>query len=294
MENNKIPINNIIIITGLSGAGKTTALRVFEDLNYFVVDGIPASLAPELIEMMSKTHMKHFKGMALGMDMRQEDFLKGYEASIQKISSQGIDLQLLFLEACNKSLIQRYATTRRPHPMEKEGICLEEAIILEKKALEPVRKSANMIIDSSDYSIHDLRRALQQKYTNSSVHNLRVNIFSFGFKYGMPTDVDIVFDLRFLPNPYFVEELRDLDGRNPKISEFILSKTETIHFRDKLLDLLKITLAQMEEEGRYRVTIAFGCTGGRHRSVTFAENIGKSIAQMDYPVQINHKHLLFD
>lgn len=178
--------------------------------------------------------------------------------------------------------------------MEREGIGLEAAITLERKSLEAVRKSADKIIDSSDYSIHDLRRVIQKKFNNSTLHSLRINIISFGFKYGIPSEADMVFDLRFLPNPYFIEELRPLDGQDKRISNFILSRNETKLFLDKLLDFLKLTIAQMENEGRYRVSIALGCTGGRHRSVTFAEEIAKVFSQMDFPVHIEHKHIKLD
>ena len=287
-------IDNIIIITGLSGAGKSTALRVFEDQHYFVVDGLPANMAFDMIEMMQKPSMKHFKGIVFGMDMRQEDFIEEYDKSIRLLSDKGINPQLLFLDASNKTLIQRYAATRRPHPMEREGIGLDAAITLERKSLEAVRKSADKIIDSSDYSIHDLRRVIQKKFNNSTLHSLRINIISFGFKYGIPSEADMVFDLRFLPNPYFIEELRPLDGQDKRISNFILSRNETKLFLDKLLDFLKLTIAQMENEGRYRVSIALGCTGGRHRSVTFAEEIAKVFSQMDFPVHIEHKHIKLD
>lgn len=286
-------INNIIIITGLSGAGKSTALRVFEDMHYFVIDGLPANMAPDMIEMMQKPSMKHFKGIAFGMDMRQEDFLEEYDKSIKQLSDKEINPQLLFLEASNNTLIRRYAATRRPHPMEREGIGLEAAITLEKKSLEAVRKSANKIIDSSNYSIHDLRRVIQKSFTQSTLHNLRINIISFGFKYGLPGDADMVFDLRFLPNPYFIDELRPLDGQDKRISNFVLSSNEAKLFLDKLIDFLKLTVAQMENEGRYRVSIAFGCTGGKHRSVTVAEEIAKIFSQMDFPVHIEHKHIKF-
>lgn len=251
-------------------------------------------MAFDMIEMMQKPSMKHFKGIVFGMDMRQEDFIEEYDKSIRLLSDKGINPQLLFLDASNKTLIQRYAATRRPHPMEREGIGLEAAITLERKSLEAVRKSADKIIDSSDYSIHDLRRVIQKKFNNSTLHSLRINIISFGFKYGIPSEADMVFDLRFLPNPYFIEELRPLDGQDKRISNFILSRNETKLFLDKLLDFLKLTIAQMENEGRYRVSIALGCTGGRHRSVTFAEEIAKVFSQMDFPVHIEHKHIKLD
>ena len=261
----------VCIVTGLSGAGKSTALRVFEDLRYFTVDGLPAGLAVEMVEMMRRGSMERFRGMALGMDMRQQDFL----------------------EAGAQELMRRYATTRRPHPLEREGMGLEDALREERTRLAPVREMADLVIDTSRFSIHDLRRAIQKRWSRTSgkLRAIRVNVISFGFKYGVPREADFVFDLRFLPNPYFVEKLRPLSGKDKAVRDYVFASEAAQEFEKKLFDLVRFMLPQMEAEGRYRVAIAVGCTGGRHRSVATAEALFQMLRQADYPASIEHRHL---
>lgn len=294
-ESQKVPVK-VCIVTGLSGAGKSTALRAFEDLNYFVVDGLPAGLAPEMAEMMKKPSMRHFNGIALGMDMRQSDFISEYTRALRSFKAQGIIPALLFLEADNNALMQRFATTRRPHPMEKGGLALEGAVLAERKHLAPLRQMAEKIIDSSNFSIHDLRREIQRRWGKggSCTHSTRVNVISFGFKHGVPKDADMIFDLRFLPNPYFFEELKPLSGMDKAVYDFVLSCPETVEFKQKLFDLVFCSLRQMEKEGRYRTTIAMGCTGGRHRSVAIAQDLGHALSQADYQVSVEHRHIECD
>lgn len=283
----------VSIVTGLSGAGKSTALRVFEDLRHLAVDGLPASLAPEMASMMQRESMRHFKGIALGMDIRQGDFLDEFNVALGKLSCMGVQLQLLFLEADDKTLMRRYAATRRPHPLERESMSLEAALHAERERLKPLRDMADLVLDTSRFSIHDLRRAIQKRWSDAadSAHLLRVNIMSFGFKYGIPHEADMVFDLRFLPNPYFVEDLRPLSGKDKAVADYVFTASQTREYSAKLLDLLLFLLPQMETEGRYRVTIALGCTGGRHRSVALAERLAQAVRQTGYPVSLEHRHL---
>ncbi len=285
--------NDLIIITGLSGAGKSTALSVFEDLGYFTVDGLPAALAPDMALLMGKDQMRHFKGMAIGMDLRQESFLEEYTQTLDDLSKLCHNMRVIFLEADNNSLLRRYAATRRPHPLERSGLALESALQEEKRLLAPVRNKADIIINTSSFSIHDLRRDLQRKvmYNLDKTPLMRVNLLSFGFKYGLPTDADYIFDLRFLDNPYFIETLRPLTGKDKAVVDFIFRQKEAQTFKILLLNLLNFTLPALSEEGRYRVTIGFGCTGGRHRSVAMTEEIGKSLRQSGYPVSIEHRNM---
>lgn len=285
------PAANVYFISGLSGAGKSTALRAYEDINYFVVDGLPINMASEMVELVRKPSMDHFKGLAFGMDTRQTNFLEEYNFTIEKLTKSQIVPRLIFLEADTETLLHRYAYTRRPHPMEKNGIGLEEALKRERTYLEPLRRHAEKIIDSSNFSIHDLRRAILKQCNGTAISELRINLMSFGYKYGIPPDSEMVFDLRFLPNPYFIEELRALDGTDERIAEYLFSDAATCIFRDKLFELLKLALENMEKEGRYRAGIAFGCTGGRHRSVAFTEYFAKKLRQRDYPVIVEHKHI---
>ena len=283
----------VCIVTGLSGAGKSTALRVFEDLRYFTVDGLPAGLAVEMVEMMRRGSMERFRGMALGMDMRQQDFLEELNVTLAQLSEHGVRPILLFLEAGAQELMRRYATTRRPHPLEREGMGLEDALHEERTRLAPVREMADLVIDTSRFSIHDLRRAIQKRWSRTSgkLRAIRVNVISFGFKYGVPREADFVFDLRFLPNPYFVEKLRPLSGKDKAVRDYVFASEAAQEFEKKLFDLVRFMLPQMEAEGRYRVAIAVGCTGGRHRSVATAEALFQMLRQADYPASIEHSTL---
>lgn len=281
----------LFIIAGLSGAGKSTALRVYEDLGYFAVDGLPAAAMPQVAAIMLTKSMSHFPGMAIGMDTRTDNFFSDFKAAWENIKATGFSPCLIFLEAADKSLFQRYATTRRPHPLEGKKPGLSAAIDLERELLAPLRDMANQIIDSSNFSIHDLRRRIQKSLLPDEGHFLKVKIVSFGFKRGLPPDADFVFDLRFLVNPYFVTNLRPLSGLDLPVSEFIFGQPEAMEFRDKLTSLLLFALKRMEAEGRYRVTIAFGCTGGRHRSVAMAEAIMKSLRQAGFMAIMEHRDI---
>lgn len=283
----------VCIVTGLSGAGKSTAVQVFEDLRYFAVDGLPASLAPEMAAMMERPSMSHFMGIALGMDMRQSNFPDEINDALSVMAAKGIRPLLLFLEADAQELMRRYATTRRPHPLEREGMGLEAALAAERNRLRPLREMADLVIDTSRFSIHDLRRSIQKRWSGNKdkLRAIRVNVISFGFKYGVPREADTVFDLRFLPNPYFVEELRPLCGKDKAVTDYVFASPSAVEFRKKLLDLLFFMLPLMEAEGRYRITIAVGCTGGRHRSVAMAEELSQALRQADYPTSLEHRHL---
>jgi len=283
----------VCIVTGLSGAGKSTALQVFEDLRYLAVDGLPASLAPEMVGMMEWPSMSYFQGIALGMDMRQSNFLDEINDALSVMAAKGIRPLLLFLEADAQELMRRYATTRRPHPLEREGMGLEAALVTERNRLRILREMADLVIDTSRFSIHDLRRSIQKRWSGNKdkLRAIRVNVISFGFKYGVPREADMVFDLRFLPNPYFMEGLRPLCGRDKAVSDYVFASASAVEFREKLLDLLFFMLPLMEAEGRYRVTIAVGCTGGRHRSVAMAEELSQALRQADYPASLEHRHL---
>ena len=283
----------VCIVTGLSGAGKSTAVQVFEDLRYFAVDGLPASLAPEMAAMMERPSMSHFMGIALGMDMRQSNFPDEINDALSVMAAKGIRPLLLFLEADAQELMRRYATTRRPHPLEREGMGLEAALAAERNRLRPLREMADLVIDTSRFSIHDLRRSIQKRWSGNKdkLRAIRVNVISFGFKYGVPREADTVFDLRFLPNPYFVEELRPLCGKDKAVADYVFASSSAVEFRKKLLDLLFFMLPLMEADGRYRITIAVGCTGGRHRSVAMAEELSQALRQADYPTSLEHRHL---
>ena len=286
-------ILNLCLVTGLSGSGKSTAMQVFEDLQYFTVDGLPSSMIMEMAQLMERPSMAHFKGIVLGVDVRAVCFLNEIGDIIEKLKSRGCHVQLIFLEADTQEIMRRYATTRRPHPLEHEGIGLEAAVLMERKRLASLRTMADMVINTTRCSIHDLRRVLQKRFRNGQVgmRSLRVFVLSFGFKHGLPKDVDYVFDLRFLPNPYFVSELKSKSGLEQDVADYVFATPKAREFLGKLQDLLFFILPLMEAEGRYRLTIAFGCTGGHHRSVAVAEAIGRALKQAGYPTAVEHRHL---
>jgi len=289
----KNSFSNIFIVTGLSGAGKSTALQVLEDLHYFTVDCLPVNLVPEMVNLLGGRQLEHFKGVAIGVDVRQGNFLKELDKVIALLTEAGKKPAVMFLEADLSALIKRYATTRRLHPLENENVGLESALAEERKMLEPLRKIASIVFETTHFSIHDLRRAIQQRLGSeiANLFQIKVNIISFGFKYGVPKEADSVFDVRFLPNPYFEDNLRALSGKDELVSQYIFAHAQHQIFLDKLSDYLLYVIPLAKNEGRYRLSIAIGCTGGRHRSVATAEYIYCLLQQAGYHVSLEHRHL---
>jgi RNase adapter protein RapZ len=282
---------SVVVVTGLSGAGKSTALNVFEDLGYFCVDGLPTAMLPKLAALFLGKDSKH-RGLAIGMDLRQHEFLDQWKDAQQELASLGVQLRVLFVEAKPETLVRRYATTRRPHPLQSGELGLEQALLKERGMLAPLRKDAELILDTSDYSIHDLRRMIQERFV-AKVHvgqGMRVHVMSFGFKYGVPAEAELVFDMRFLPNPYFVPELRPLSGKDAPVAEYVLGGEPGLTFKQKLLDFLLYLLPLYASEGRYRITVAIGCTGGRHRSVAMSELLFATLREGGYSVTLEHRH----
>ena len=282
----------VIVVTGLSGSGKSTALRVFEDLGYFCVDGMPVGMLPKLAAMFQEKDPKH-RGLVLGMDLRQDDFIAEWEQANAELAADGLQVQVLFLECRLETLVTRYATTRRPHPLESVEMGLEQALEKEKELLDPIRKVSALVLDTTDYSIHDLRRIIQEKWSVLEVQgkSMRVHVVTFGFKYGVPLEADLVFDLRFLPNPYFDDSLREMSGKDKAVADYVLGREPGATFKKKFLDFLTYLLPLYAQEGRYRMTLAIGCTGGRHRSVSMAEEVFSKLKEDGYSVAIEHRHL---
>ena len=283
--------SSVVIITGLSGSGKSTALAVFEDMGFFTVDGLPAVFAPQIVGMIRNEGFG-YQGIALGMDLRQSDFNREYDNAMEKLHTSGFVPRVLFFEAKPEVLMTRYATTRRPHPLEKEGLGLEQALEMERTRLRHLRKTADLVIDTSSHSIHDLRRALQNKWKNlrNLTKALRIHLLTFGFKYGTPSEADMMFDLRFLPNPYFVPNLKPLSGLDEPVADYVLQCEPGKEFFSRLADFLCFILTQFEAEGRFRLTVAIGCTGGRHRSVAVAEALAKVLRNAGYTLTLEHRH----
>jgi len=279
-------------VTGISGSGKSTALKVFEDLGFFCIDGLPSGMSAKIADLILKQDSK-YRGLGLGMDMRQPEFLDGWDDALLELSDIGITPQVLFLEAKQSELVRRYATTRRPHPLESQSLGLEQALEKERDLLANIRENAELVLDTTDYSIHDLRRIIQTKWTaiEELGRGMRVHVISFGFKYGVPTEADIVFDLRFLPNPYFDKDLKEQSGMEKAISEYILGSEVGAEFNKKFLEFMTYMLPLYADEGRYRITLALGCTGGRHRSVSVAESVLATLRKKGYAVTIEHRHM---
>lgn len=283
----------IVILTGLSGSGKSTALRVFEDLGFFCVDGLPVSLVPKLINLFDEKGGQRYKGLALGMDVRQADLDTDWGATLAQIKVKEATPQIIFFEADTQEIIRRYATTRRPHPLECGSLGLEQAVFEERRRMTPLRDAADMVFDTTNFSIHDLRRKLQEKWTSmrTTLGALKVHVMSFGFKYGPPSEADMIFDLRFLPNPYFDKALRELTGKESPVRDYVLAADPGREFLIRLREFLLYLLPLYAREGRYRLTLAFGCTGGRHRSVAVAEAIFDTLSKAGYNISLEHRHI---
>ncbi|MBP3949974.1 RNase adapter RapZ [Bacillus suaedae] len=281
----------IVIITGMSGAGKTVAVQSFEDLGYFCVDNLPPALIPKFIELIEGSQGKMTK-VALVIDLRGRKFFDHLFEAIDSISLAphlNFKLQIIYLDAKDAKLVQRYKETRRSHPLTPNGLPLA-GIKLEREMLEELKGRAQQIIDTTDLKPIQLRERIIQRFSTNEKHPFSVNLMSFGFKYGIPIDADLVFDVRFLPNPHYIEHMRPKTGLEEEVSSYVLKWTETQQFIEKLTDLLKFMLPQYKREGKSQVVIGIGCTGGKHRSVTLAEYFGKTFAD-DYVLHVSHRDI---
>ncbi|MGM0471903.1 MAG: RNase adapter RapZ [Bacillota bacterium] len=280
-----------VIITGMSGAGKTEAIRIFEDLGFFCVDNLPPALISKFAELCLQSEGKINK-VALVIDIRGGDFFDNLLEELDLLDEQQlINHEILFLEAEDNTLIQRYKETRRRHPLAEEGRILD-AIDLERKKLRSLRAQADKVIDTSQLSIKELQEELRSNYNQLDLEeNINISLISFGFKYGMPLDADLMFDVRFLPNPYYVNYLRDLTGNDNQVQEYVLKWSVAEKFRDKFFDLIEFLIPQYISEGKTHLTIAIGCTGGRHRSVTFVNKLSDFLLTQDYYVNIEHRDI---
>lgn len=279
----------IIIISGLSGSGKSTALRTLEDLGFFCVDNLPILLLPKFIELCQSSSNDISK-IALVMDVREQGFLKEYPGMLDMLKTEGYYLELLFLDSSDDVLIQRFSETRRQHPLSEEGSVLE-GIQIEREMLGELKSRADKILDTSNLNVHQLRTHLKEYFQQISVRSMHITFLSFGFKYGVPHDADLVLDVRFLPNPYFVVELKDLDGTDKRVAEYVFRCQETQTYLEKLRDFIAFQIPLFEREGKTYLTIAIGCTGGRHRSVVIADYLKETFAKGKYQVYSTHRDL---
>lgn len=277
----------VVIITGMSGAGKTVAVQSLEDLGFFCVDNLPPALIPKFIDLIEGSGGKMNK-IALVIDLRGREFFDQLFESMDYLGAAAdVNAQVIFLDAKDSKLVQRYKETRRSHPLAPKGLPLD-GIQLEREMLEELKGQAQQIIDTTDLKPIELRNKIIQRFALAEQHSFSVNMLSFGFKYGMPIDADLVFDVRFLPNPHYIEHMRSKTGLDEEVSSYVLKWTETQQFLEKLDSLLTYILPHYKREGKSQVVIAIGCTGGQHRSVTIAEYFGKKYSD-DYKTFITHR-----
>ena len=279
---------SFVIITGLSGAGKSHAIKCFEDMGFFCVDNLPTTLIPTFADLIARSH-QDVQRVALGVDVREGEYLSHLLEALHELKRRGHTVEVLFLEATEEALVRRYHESRRRHPLGAEGNVLD-AIRAERKAMAHMREIADRIVETSSLTVHQLKALLGELYvTPRAGGSLTPSLVSFGFKHGIPFDADLVFDVRFLPNPHFVDGLRPLDGRDERVRDYVLGHTEARDLLDRLKDLLRFLLPFYEREGKAYLTVAVGCTGGRHRSVTFVEELRTFLASLGYTPTIVHR-----
>lgn len=280
----------IIVISGMSGSGKSTAVRALEDEGYYCIDNLPVRLFKRFVDLICKSG-ETFKGIVLVADIRGREFFKGYESAFHKITESGHTVEILFFEALDDILVRRFSETRRRHPID-EQCTVAEAIRLERDRLSGLRQIATRIIDTSEFTVHQLKEFILRIVRGEEKENkLVVEVQSFGYKYGVPLESSIVMDVRFLPNPFFVPELKDGSGLDDAVRDYVLDNVITAHFLDHFFPLLDMLLPAHRQEGKSYLTISVGCTGGRHRSVAIAEATGMHLQQMWPSVRIIHRDI---
>jgi len=282
----------LVILTGMSGAGKASALKAFEDLGYYSVDNLPLELIPRFADLVRQS--TEIDRAALVIDVREGSRLERFPAILKRVRKV-LATRLVFLEANEDVLVRRFSETRRPHPMErgeKRGETVPQSIRAERKRLDPIRNVADILLDTTRFNVHELRAHITAQFERGeSERNLAVAATSFGFKNGVPAEADLVFDVRFLPNPHFIPEFRKLTGRHPKVAKYVRGFPQTQEFLDKTTDMLKFLLPHYIKEGKSYLTVAFGCTGGQHRSVFIAEEMKKRLATEGYRVKASHRDM---
>lgn len=281
--------SELVIITGMSGSGKGSVLRSLEDLGYYSVDNLPVELIPKFAELVSDASSN--RKAALVIDVREGEGLRQLPAILEKIRN-AVKVRLVFLEADDATLMRRFSETRRPHPLVDEDQPISESIRRERAMLEPVRAVAELTINTSKFNVHDLRDFIKQKFSSEGEQSkILIYITSFGFRHGLPPDCDLVFDVRFLPNPNYIPKFKKLTGRNPAVAKYIRSFPQTGEFMQRISDLLVYLLPHYIREGKSYLTIGFGCTGGHHRSVMIADQIRKNLTNAGYQAKVSHRDL---
>ena len=280
----------VVIVSGLSGSGKSTAIRALEDIGFFCIDNLPVVLLPKVIELFPRK-TEEIEQIALVVDAREGRFLPECQQTLERVRSEGGRVEVIFLDCSDSVLQRRYSETRRRHPLSPDG-SVEEGILAERKALETLRQGADRIIDTSHLNPHQLRQMVQDHFSHVHPgHEMNVAMVSFGFKHGLPPLVDLVFDVRFLPNPYFVPELREKVGTDEPVADFVLENKEAGMLIDRVVDFVETFRPFYDREGKSYLTVGIGCTGGRHRSVAIAEAVGLRLNSGGVPVVVRHRDL---
>ena len=278
----------LLLVTGMSGAGRSTAARALEDLGWFVVDNLPPSLLPQAIEEVKADESSD--RLAVVVDARGGRMFADLERSLATLVESGVDLRVLYLEAGDNELVRRFESSRRPHPLQESGGILD-GLNRERALLGEVRANADLVIDTSSLNVHDLRRKIDAAFGGEERVALRATVMSFGFKYGIPVDADIVCDVRFLPNPYWEPDLRELTGLDPSVSDYVTDAPEAREFLDRMAEILNLVSDGYLREGKRYVTVAVGWTGGKHRSVAMAENLAARLVKVGVEVLVVHRDL---
>ena len=279
----------LVIISGPSGAGKSTAIKVLEDLNFFCVDNLPLVLLPKFMELSSQS--AEINKVAIVVDVREREFLKEFPVVLKEMMDSGYHAELIYLEASDDILVRRFSETRRRHPL-AEGDSSLEGIRREREMLTRVKMAAGKIIDTSGYNVHQLKEIIRDYFSGSAQQEkMVVQLVSFSYRYGIPSDADMIMDVRFLPNPYFIEGLKDLDGRDSRVKEFVLNKQETKDFFVKFDNLLDFLIPNYWKEGKTYLTIAVGCTGGKHRSVAIVDVLADKISSEKCVIKKRHRDI---
>lgn len=283
------PIQEVLILTGRSGAGRTQAGNALEDLDWYVVDNIPPKLLPALAGMMTPAG-EGVHRLAAVVDVRGREFFSSLQQTLEELRGAGVPYRIIFLDADDQELVRRFESSRRPHPLQGSGTILD-GLRTESELLQPLRDQADVIVDTTRLSVHDLSRHMRDVVANEPDRPVRITVESFGFKHGLPMDADQVLDVRFLDNPYWVEELRHLTGRDQPVSDYVLSQQGARDFAHEYAHLIMSSLEGYRRELKPFVTVAVGCTGGRHRSVAMAEEIAKTFRDEGLPVQVLHRDI---
>ncbi len=282
---------HIVIVTGLSGSGKSTAIKAFEDIDYFCIDNLPVPLLPNFLALCEKD-MPDVTKIALGIDIRERSFLKDYDKIFTNLENNGYRLEIIFLETQTDVLQRRYSQTRRLHPVASSDTLLLKAIQHEQEQLKALRNRATRIVDTGSFSVHQLKAMITRCYSSiSDKEKLSIQLLSFGFKYGLPFEADLVMDVRFLPNPYFVEELKHMDGCSEDVASWVLQWPQAVEFINDYASLLLKLIPFYIDEGKRYLTIAVGCTGGKHRSVVFAGKIADTLREHNYYINLFHRDI---